>query len=86
MEDISYEFPRQSDVEHCVKGLLEKYRIQGFPLEAKEFEMRVYQFINYSNIDNQSKVILYKCIYYIIVFLYLYFYDILQSNYDLRIF
>jgi len=60
LQDIYYEYPKQLDVENSVKRLVEKYHIQGFPLEAKEFEMRVYRFINYSNINNQSKVIYYK--------------------------
>lgn len=59
LQDDYYEHPKQSDVERCVKGLLEKYYVQGFPLEAKEFEMRVNQFINHSNINNNSKVIIY---------------------------
>lgn len=59
LEDIYYEYPKQSVVENSVKRLVEKYFIQGFPLEAKEFEMRVYWFINYSNINNRSKVIYY---------------------------
>lgn len=55
-KDVYIELPKQSHVEHCFKGLVEKYHVQGFPLEAKEFEMRVYEFINHSNINNQSKV------------------------------
>lgn len=58
IQDIYYEYPKQVDVEHCVKELLKKYCVQGFPLEAKEFEMRIYHFINFSNINNLSKVIL----------------------------
>jgi len=57
LQDSDYNYPKQLDVEHSVKRLVEKYRIQGFPLEAKEFEMRVYWFINHSNINNQLKVI-----------------------------
>lgn len=56
-QDVFYEYPKQSDVEYSLKGILEKYRAHGFPLEAKEFEMRVYHFINYSDINNHSKVI-----------------------------
>jgi len=56
LHDEYYEHPKQSDVEHYVKGLIEKYHVHGFPLEAKEFEMRIHQFINYSNINNRSKV------------------------------
>ncbi|XP_025407134.1 uncharacterized protein LOC112681083 isoform X2 [Sipha flava] len=56
LQDDYYEHPKQLDVEQCVKGLLEKYYIQGFPLEAKEFEMRVNQFINNSNINNHSNL------------------------------
>jgi hypothetical protein len=59
LQDDYYEHAKQLDVEQCVKGLLEKYYIQGFPLEAKEFEMRVNQFINNSNINNHSNVIIY---------------------------
>lgn len=57
LQDIYYEYPKQLAVEFSVKELLKNYYIQGFPLEAKEFEMRVYRFINYSNIKNGSKVI-----------------------------
>lgn len=56
LHDVYYELPKRSDVEYYVKGLLEKYCVQGFPLEAKEFEMRIHRFINYSNINNSSKV------------------------------
>ncbi|XP_022182508.1 uncharacterized protein LOC111042242 isoform X1 [Myzus persicae] len=56
LHDVYYEPPKQSDVEYCVKGLMEKYRVQGFPLEAKEFEMRIHRFINYSYINNPSKL------------------------------
>lgn len=52
-----YEYPKPLDVDYCIKGLLEKYYVQGFPLEAKEFEMRIDRFINYSDINNHSKVI-----------------------------
>lgn len=58
-----YEYPKQSNVENCIKKLEEKYLIQGFPLEAKEFKMRVYHFINYSNINNHSKVIYHNYLY-----------------------
>lgn len=71
LQDTYYEYPKQPDVEHCVKGLLEKYYAQGFPLEAKEFEMRVYQFIEHSNINNQSKVIIYLLYINIIHIIYL---------------
>ncbi|XP_060850963.1 uncharacterized protein LOC132929551 isoform X1 [Rhopalosiphum padi] len=54
--DVYYEHPKQSDVEYYVKGLIEKYHVQGFPLEAKEFEMRIDRFINFSNINNRSKL------------------------------
>ncbi|XP_015364270.1 PREDICTED: uncharacterized protein LOC107162071 [Diuraphis noxia] len=56
LHDVYYELPKRSDVEYYVKGLIEKYRVQGFPLEAKEFEMRIHRFINYSNINNSSKL------------------------------
>lgn len=56
LHDVYYEHPKQSDVEYCIKGLIEKYNVQGFPLEAKEFEMRVHRFINYSNINNPSNM------------------------------
>lgn len=62
LEDIFYEPSKQLDVESCVKGLVHKYYVQGFPLEAKEFEMRVYQFINHSNINNRSKVSCFICL------------------------
>jgi len=58
---VYYEHPKQSDVEYCIKGLIEKYNVQGFPLEAKEFEMRVHRFINYSNINNPSNVFNINC-------------------------
>ncbi|CAH1722627.1 uncharacterized protein LOC114130709 [Aphis gossypii] len=56
LHDEYYEHPKQSDVEHYVNGLIEKYHVHGFPLEAKEFEMRIHRFINYSNINNRSKL------------------------------
>ncbi|XP_025195243.1 uncharacterized protein LOC112594591 isoform X2 [Melanaphis sacchari] len=56
LHNIYYEHPKQTDVEYYVKGLIEKYHVQGFPLEAKEFEMRIHRFINYSNINNRSKL------------------------------
>lgn len=61
-----YVHPKQSDVEYCIKGLIEKYNVQGFPLEAKEFEMRIDRFINYSNINNSSKVLNINCNYIIL--------------------
>lgn len=60
LQDVYYEYPKQSYVEYSIKGLLEKYCVHGFPLEAKEFEMRVDHFINYSDINNHSKVIFFS--------------------------
>lgn len=51
-----YEYPKHLDVKNNIEGLFEKYHVQGFPLEAKEFKMRVNCFINDSNIDNCTKV------------------------------
>ncbi|XP_050422148.1 uncharacterized protein LOC126834339 [Adelges cooleyi] len=55
LQDNSYEYPKKRAVEELVEGILEKYIAHGFPLEAKEFEMRVYWFINNSDINNRLK-------------------------------
>ncbi|XP_050538872.1 uncharacterized protein LOC126904157 isoform X2 [Daktulosphaira vitifoliae] len=54
LHDNHYEYPKKKDIDVLINGIIEKYITHGFPLEAKEFQMRIFWFIDHSDINNYS--------------------------------